>query len=259
MKIFFNGDSHTSGSELKNPDVDTYCHVLTKLLGGTLMSNPSIGGGSNDRILRTTEKFLYDCDNKKEYPDFVVIGWTETTRMDWFYNGRYRSLNSDDGLDPKTASSVNQERYSYSLRCISHDAGQPWIVRYQHEKMYNLHLELEYRKIPHLFFNGVKSFPQALHASRPGNDKLEERIIIDSYNYYFIRSFGTLLDIKKYDWNNSFWKPYDIDGCFLQWGLNKGYQPTEWNHHGVEAHYDFANLLFQHIKDTNLLSCPSDN
>jgi hypothetical protein len=229
MKIFFNGDSHTSGSELYFPTQDAYPYQLAKLLDGEIVGNPAVGGASNDRILRTTEEYLRDCERTNEYPDLIVIGWSEPTRLDWFVNGKYESLYSED-FPPVESHKVNDTRATHFSQDWRHTSIEYVMTQYHHEKIFNLHQHLEYLKIPHLFFNAVNSFNTLIEKNKP--------FAGDLHNYEFF----------KHEWNDCFWNPYeDEDGSFRTWGLKKGYAETKWYHLSEDAHADFAQTLYQYI------------
>lgn len=224
MKIFFNGDSHTSGSELLDPKNDTYSYKLAKLLNAEIVDNPAIGGASNDRILRTTEDFLRDC---KEYPDLIVIGWSESIRFDWFYDGQYRSCGSEE-FDRTEAEPHDPIRHEHLRDTMRGEVGYAHSY-YQQNQMYNLHEKLNYLNIPHLFFNAHRSFHYCLTRTK---------------------TFLPNVDLFIYNWNDCFWNPYhEIDGCFLDWGNNRGYSVTRYNHLESKAHTEFAKLLFDYIND----------
>lgn len=226
--LFINGDSHSAGTELDPKQ--GYADILAEKLNFSDVINLSVGGASNDRILRTTDRFLIDCDLKNSYPKFIIIGWSECNRQDWFYKGKYYSLKSSDDirLNPDE---VDKKRAEYSLSIFQDMNFIYAFTKYFHEKIYNLHLELNYRNIPHLFFNAVKSY-----------------------------STSTIINkLMHYDWNNQFWEPYSTDGSFLEWGIKNNYKPTIWRHLNAQCHKEFAELLYNYIIIHNLLSCPSDN
>lgn len=226
MKIFLNGDSHTDGAELADPTNEAYSYRLAKLLNAEIVGNPAVSGASNDRILRTTEDFLREC---KEYPDLIVIGWSEPIRFDWFYNGQYRTCRSlEDGFPIDEAIQHNPERHEYLTNIMRNDLGYIHHI-YQQNQMFNLHEKLNYLNIPHLFFNAHMSFHHCLNRTKQ----------VLSY-----------IDHHRFDWNNCFWNPYDtIDGSFLDWGRNRGYNITKYNHLSQSAHEDFSKLLCNYIKD----------
>lgn len=231
MKIYFNGDSHTSGSELEYPLEETYSYQLAKLLNAEVIENPAVGGGSNDRILRTTENFLYRCDTKNEYPDLIVIGWSEFTRVDWYHSGAYRSVGAaDDQLSHEKAFDIDPKRHEYTTKILAGGNDAAAMTRYYHNKIYNLHCDLTDRKIPHLFFSGVISFDSSLELYR---SKLPK--------FY-------------YDWNNCYWNPYSINGSFLEYGLSLGFKETEYHHLDKEAHKLFANILREYLYSNSIIS-----
>jgi len=116
MKLFSNGCSYTWGGSLyllkekddngkehfldyyndspKNIDrlQSVYPHHLGKLMGAEHVYNLSMGGGSNDRIVRTTLDFFHNAmiagENVKDY--FVTIQWTDPNRTE-FYDTHYQN------------------------------------------------------------------------------------------------------------------------------------------------------------------------
>lgn len=228
MKIFVNGDSHTSGSELYFAKQDTYPYKLAELFNAEIIDNPALGGASNDRIIRTTEEYLRKCEETNEYPDLIVIGWSEPNRSDWFVNGKYESLNSED-FTPIQASKLNEPRANYFSKDWRHHSIEYVMTQYYHEKIFNLHQHLDYLKIPHLFFNAVNSFNTLIEWHEPFAGEL--------HNYKFF----------KHDWNNAFWKPYEIVGSFLEWGKHQQYEVTPYHHLKEPAHAAFAQVLHDYI------------
>lgn len=225
MRIFFNGDSHTDGAELADPLNETYSYRLAKLLDAEVVGNPAKSGASNDRILRTTEDFLRECN---EYPDLIVIGWSEPLRFDWFYNGQYRTCRSlEDGFPIEEAEQHDPKRYDYLMNTLRSGFGYSHSI-YQQNQMYNLHEKLNHLKIPHLFFNAHMSFSHCI--------KQTQHFLPNVKNYEF-------------DWGNCFWNPYnEVDGCFLEWGKNRNYKATEYHHLESKAHEEFSHLLSDYIK-----------
>lgn len=76
MKLFCNGCSFTEGYNL--PSIEhNWPSQLGKLINHTV-TNYALGGGSNDRIFRTTLEYL----NAHAMPDLVVVGWTSIARSE---------------------------------------------------------------------------------------------------------------------------------------------------------------------------------
>ena len=231
MNIYFNGDSNTIGTELINPEVEAFHTILSSLLNAASFRNDALAGASNSRIMRTTEQYLFDCKNKQEFPDMIIIGWSSMEREDWYYKSAYRSLNSF-GLNMDTAKEHDIDRYNYWKQHYWQDKSKANSNRramsiHFNNSIFNLHSELTELKIPHVFFNALTSF------SYDFND--------DTDHPY------------EFDWGTSFIEPYNQDACMVEWAQSKGHIPTEWLHFDKEAHKEFADLLFGYIKDNNII------
>ena len=215
MILYVNGDSNSAGTEMKNSE-DCYANQLATRLNATLI-NDSYAGASNDSILNKTQTYLQKCKINNSYPDLVVIGWSSSEREDWFVNGEYKSINSfnvnTDGLE-------RLPEWDYWSKnkagWLSNDPSyETQMVKYWNTKIFNFHLELEYLKIPHLFFNAIYSF----------------------------NTFGP---VYTYDWNNTFYKPYDKSSAMIKWADANGYQqitPGHW-HYEKDAHTEWTNILY---------------
>lgn len=234
MKIFFNGDSHTSGSELYYPTQDAYSYKLAKMLGADQVVNVAIGGASNDRILRTTEQYLKECEVNNDYPDFIVIGWTESCRNDWYIDGSYYSTFSQE-LVPDETYKINEERAKYHWETWRQPENRNIMAKYYNDRIFDFHKHLEFLKIPHLFFLGVCSFDYEISKIRFPHSP-------DYDNYVF-----------QYDWDGCFWKPYEVDGSFMDWGRANDYEITPYNHLKEQGHHDFAHILYDYINENSLL------
>ena len=240
MKIYFNGDSHTSGSELK-PN-QAYSYQLANLLDAEIIGNPAIGGASNDRILRTTERDIQKWIETGERPDLVVIGWSEFVRFDWFISGDYKTVNSEE-LPYQDCLAIDTNRHRYIQQIMAQPAAISFYTRLYHDKIYNLHQHLDYLAIPHLFFSAVIGFKPSLF-----ND-LHKHISMETM------STGDPVNLFEYRWNNSYLNPYtNKDSSFLEWGTNKGYKVTEHFHLEADAHTEYATILKSHLLGNSIIS-----
>jgi hypothetical protein len=89
MTILTNGCSFTQGYNLTDPQL-SWPHQLGKILNQDVI-NLAIGGGSNDRIYRTTIEF---CNT--QMPEYVVVGWTVLSRNDLSHSsGTYLRMAPD--------------------------------------------------------------------------------------------------------------------------------------------------------------------
>ena len=116
------------------------------------------------------------------------------------------------------------------------------MARYFHERIYNLHIELESYGIPHLFFSAVEGFQSA--------------IFQDIYKYLTpdYLNTGAPVTLHEYDWKKSYFKPYGYNSSFLEWGRDLGYSITERLHLEEKAHTEFAKLLKFYIDENYSLT-----
>lgn len=239
MKIYFNGDSHTSGSELE-PN-QGYAYKLAELLNADIIGNPAIGGASNDRILRTTEHDIEKWIQTGDRPDLVIIGWSEYRRFDWYHKGSYKTVNSEE-LPPIECKSVYKSRHTYINEIMTQPAAISFYTRLYHDKIYNLHQHLSYIGIPHLFFNAVDSFKTSLFSG-----------IHNHFNLETLAS-GLPLTLFEYDWNNTFYYPYVNESSFREWGITNNYHVTPHRHLEAKAHTHYATILKDYLLENSIIS-----
>lgn len=234
MILYVNGDSHSAGAEAVNsycfaeddplyyalgriphPDNEkvSYGCQLANLFGAVLHCDAE-SAASNDRILRTTYKYLED--NK---PDLVVIGWTTWEREEWLHEGVYYQVNASgiDYVPPEL-----QEKYKQWVIDQNNDVCTSKMNSWHH-KIHFLHEHLETLKIPHVFFHVMN------HFYRPAEDNIWSNSFIHPYNQ----------DGTYYHWSIA-------NGA-------KSYIPGSY-HLDADAHRVWADLLYQHIKNNKLIS-----
>ena len=171
MILYVNGDSHSAGAEAVNsfcfaeddpqyvaqgrrPHPDnlevSFGKHLTKILNcGFALDAES--GASNDRILRTTKRFL---EEHSKQDIFVLIGWTTPEREEWLHEGEYYQVNAS-GID--IVPSALQEKYKQFVADCTPEYYKLRLDFWQ-QTIYNLHLMLEEQGIKHLFFNTFNQF-----------------------------------------------------------------------------------------------------
>jgi len=129
MLLYANGCSMTFGEEM-GPLTDPICnatawpHHLGKLMGIPVM-NDSLGGGSNDRIVRTTVKFIAHYLRKQPAAELrVVIGWTFPIRREFhdaierrWYHFRPNDPTSAGALTPVYCPTFCSETESIGRYC----------------------------------------------------------------------------------------------------------------------------------------------
>jgi hypothetical protein len=120
---------------------------------------------------------------------------------------------------------VYQERYNHYVKNVQSD-GHCRMVQsaYWHNKIFNIHKLLEYKKIPHLFFNAFDEF------ILPG-------------------------EVAQLDWNNVFLTPYSKELIYTEWCQRQGYKEITpgWKHYESAAHTQWANVMHNHITKHNIV------
>lgn len=247
-----NGDSQTIGTDLSD-DGASYAYHLVNRFGGSIIANPAIGGASIDRILRTTHQYLDDCETNRRgenfpalannvddaFPDFVIIGWTEYSRYDWFYEGKTRTMKAElDGLGPdETKLEKNMPRKTWQETSLIGDGeGGPTLIRYFYNQIMNLHSRLEHLKIPHLFLNAHAGF-------------------YDEYGVEHRKNTMATDLFEEFDWQNCFWNVFEReDASFTSWAGKRGYEHVPGWHYEHRAHIDFSKVLYDYVQEQDLLN-----
>ena len=222
MKIYFNGDSHVYGAELNNPAAESMAAHLSTLFDAEYV-NDAVEGSSVDQILLRTRDYIKQCKQTNTWPDLMVIGFTDWNREDWFVDGDYYSANSVEWSHPKQFSGPRYQYYKdYTL---ANDKFIGSMAKHYNNVIYNLHTELFYFGVPHLFFNCAMSLRC---------DK----------------------DIMTFDWAEFYLKPYQISFNYRNWCRYQGFDeitPGKF-HYGSDANQAWAKLLYDHIQQHNLLT-----
>lgn len=244
--VYVNGDSQTIGTDL-NENGASYPYHLVKLMGGKIIENPAIGGACIDRILRTTHQYLDDCERNDRdlancvhdpYPDFVIIGWTEYSRYDWFYNGKMRTAGAElDGLGPdETHQDENLARTAWQTFHLSSPTNATGQIAYYYNQMMNLHDRLKWLKIPHLFLNAHAGFYDYYGAEHRGNAIASELF-------------------EEFDWENCFWNVFSKTDCsFTSWAGRRNYKHVDGWHYEKKAHFDFGQYLYSYVQRHDLMN-----
>ena len=171
--IYINGDSHSAGADIipgicfaqddprylaygrrAHPEavVQTYgYHIAQAFNQGFFCEAES--GSSNDRILRTTKKFVNNTKNKNNI-GFIIIGWTSWEREEWKHGEDYLQVTAS-GTD-SVPESMEEEYKEWVIKQTPEEhkrKEQLW-----HDRIWDLHCELKEQNIRHVFFNTTQSF-----------------------------------------------------------------------------------------------------
>jgi hypothetical protein len=208
MILYVNGDSHSYGTGVDSIKTFAY-HVANKFKLDLI--NQSKIGASNQHIIRTTYEYL-----KTNTPDLVLIGWTTWEREEWVHQEKYYDVNSSghDGLPAEL-----ENRYKVWVTEQTSDTldfkSQHW-----HTEIYNLHVDLQKKNIPHLFFNCM-------------------------YNFFKIGN--------HIDWEHNFVEPYKNNYSYYWYLKNLGYITDNWYHYKEDGHYAWAKLLIEYIENHDII------
>lgn len=263
MKLYSNGCSYTWGGTLFNFDyfdeggnhvwlpnaegteIDkkrletVYPHHLGKLLNASEVINQSMGGGSNDRIVRTTLDYFINAKLRGEdlTDYFVTIQWTDPSRTEIY------DQNFDDGyigLLNGNVFSENGRNNSY----IHHEKLQK--LYYKHfnnskddytrliKNIYSLGYFLKYHNIPHIFISLGQLFIPWINAQATSEDHWVK--LLDHY-HSVVKDFTWLYN----DANQALSVCVNFENC-----MPKGSHPSE------EGHRQIANALYNYIVEKKL-------
>lgn len=241
MILYINGDSHSVGADAvvpysfandegrhwdtphrhgyhKNLAVSYGVRAAEQLGWGWI--NQGESGGSNDRILRTTEIFL-ETSNIQDLT--ILIGWTTWEREEWLHNGTYYQVNAS-GRDQVPA----ELQTKYKQWVVNQDDSErerkmlAW-----HERIHQFHMSLRARGIRHLFFNTYADFAPIG----------QNQITTEHQNP------------GLHNWHNSYIDPYNQNQTYYYWLQNYGFKTVaDGNYHyGQDAHAKWADHLVTHL------------
>jgi len=229
--LYVNGDSHstaaeavnkfcfaeddiklwnTKGKRLPHPDnlEVSYGNLLSKKLNTTLICEAE-AASSNDRIIRTTTQYL---ENNK--PDIIVIGWSTWEREEWY--------NDEDKIWYQVnCSGIDQVPKKWAQRYKDYILNINWQEKTNlaHEQIWNFHMLLKNKNIPHLFFN--------------------------TFNYFFTNSNNKVRD--QFNWELNYIQPYNKDMTFVEYLKNQHCKHNSVHHFGPDGHEKWAEFLLPHL------------
>lgn len=221
MRILLNGDSNVAGAELKDKSLSLGVQ-FAKLVGSNDILNISFSGASNDAIYDSTMEILKD-----QTFDFVLIGWTEMSRVQWFMDdvGKgylWEIYNFDKGklIPEKYAARLKHWQENMQKSGPYHES----LSRYWHEKIFNLHCFMEHRKVPHLFFNAFHPF------------RIHEQEF-------------------QLDWNEKFFYPYSWKDTYVEWCRSQGYNEITQGfcHFEETGQLAWAERLYSFVKEKSIV------
>lgn len=149
--LYVNGDSHTA--EVYGEGGQTATEQIAISLG-LEYQNHALPGGSNQRIIRTTQSALKNLDPADTV---IVIGWSSFERTEWFYKNQWHQICGDTQyqVDPELQTLWQQHIDSWwcddNHECWRRQAEQ-------HVDIYIFHQLLTNLGYQHLFYQGCRTF-----------------------------------------------------------------------------------------------------
>ena len=231
--LLFNGCSFTNGSELqgKNSDweyrrLNRFSHIISEKTNKTY-DNISIGGSSNDRIVRSTIEW-FEAGNTC---DLAIIQLTLISRIEFISNYTAYPVNFAPGANIPLMWEVEgkiENKKDYN------DAKEAFESYYAHVYNDNLGLYNFYKNLfvleQYLEKNNIKYFFIKLAGERGWIDKPQKNIYWRScckHTYSSIPAInGTILDIENKDY---FTKDYSSEG----YPALNGKHPSELGHQKI--------------------------
>jgi len=216
MILYVNGDSHSAGTDASADWKEWEDLAYGKKLANSLNFDyvcDAQAGCSNESIINRTTEYI-----KTNTPDFVIIGWSTFERQEWTYRNRKYQITSS-GFDklPKGL----HEKYKEFVINSQLPETQWRVEKDNHNKIYNLHLELKQKNIKHLFFN--------------------------CYSWFF---YHTAQNWTKTDWGNNYIEPYNKNSTYYFWLESQGFKPRrkKYYHYGADAHQAWAEFLLPKVQ-----------
>jgi hypothetical protein len=166
--ILANGCSYTQGYDFEDLSL-SWPYQLGKIINQPV-TNLALGGGSNDRILRTTIEYFV-----KHRPSLVIIGWTEYSRNELSHHQgcyvRATSLNclAESVPIPTDLDHIHREWLTYSYnRYINY---RSWIYSVLHIEMLCNALNIPCKFFSAFGNNYINEFNNETNASQLLADK----------------------------------------------------------------------------------------
>ena len=191
----------------------SYGKHLADALGAELVCQAS-SGGSNDRVIRTTQDWIRLNPNKLA-DTVMILQWTTWEREEWWHDGTWYQVNAS-GAD--TVPTELAERYKNYIVDID------WTVKTNdaHNKIWNMHLYLKELGIKHLFFSGHSTFSDIQNQQDWGTSYVFPYSREHSYHNWLKNNGGVYANAASY-------------------------------HFDANSHRLWANFMLQYIKDHNFL------
>ena len=151
LSIFVNGDSHTA--QVYGSLAPTATQILAEKYQCTY-TNIALPGGSNQRIIRTTQEQLTSLNPKTT---LIIIGWSSFERTEWFFKNQWHQICGDAAYDVDEALQDLWQQHIDSWWC--RDNHECWRRQAdQHHAIWTFHRLLHDLGYQFLFYQGCETF-----------------------------------------------------------------------------------------------------
>jgi hypothetical protein len=220
----------------------TWAKNLADKLNLTLV-NDSTGGGSNDRIVRTTIDYVRNLTPEQRNSTLIIIGWTLSIRNEicvkdnqsvpnWYrFNATRKFSETLTGDHTLSLAQIEQIDKIYKLWMTEVFNDYERVQSY-FQGVYVLSNLLENLGIQYYFFNALPLWFQI-------SDDMHEQIQND---------FGSWLS-----WHNNHTNIQDIDSTMLYFVRENKYKVAPYGHPLVEAHSAWSDHLGEVLKDIKIV------
>lgn len=244
------GGSDVAGSEIDGTDDSYYNrdHSFGNLLATRLGYRPlniAITGATNSSIMRSIVEWFHTQYNAETMDVFVLIGWTESTRMEipwtkptaWDAYNKYANWFSNSAVDYLRVNAswkgTYEEEQVAIAECHKIMARYGNVLELQSANfILTIQFLLKSMKIPYVMCNTLHMFSPLTVATR--------------HLKFYLTKFDKKRYISYMDNGESFFTKYK----------NLGYTNpnAKYWHHGEEPHELYAKVLYKFIEDQKCLS-----
>lgn len=209
---------------------------LSQLLNVNDYINDAVGGGSNERILRTTIEFLMNCSEEYKKSLLVVIGWTSSDRREVFINKTRTYEKLQGGFEfsktisepSKISNNLMKEYDTYHSLYYEHMYSYFDSVMKYSQQIYSMVNLLENLKIKYIFFNSIETFADI---DGVGDSTHLKNFFEWRYNNKNIISYPDMQEFVRH----------------------YGYDLGPLMHPLTEGHEAWGDFIYNHIKNNNIL------
>ena len=221
-KLFINGDSHTA--RVWGDAGPTAGDILAEKFSCEI-ENLAMSGGSNQRIIRTTQERLKDLNPRST---LIIIGWSSFERTEWYYGGRWHDICGDSAYAVDDDLKKRWKSHVETYQKWNDDTHEQWRRQQdQHHAIWVFHNLLHDLGFRFLFYQGCETC-------------------------FFDGCVEALLDFKL-TWHDGTWAhdPYMdpstqpwTGNSFSHWCRRQGFKHADArNHYGADAHRAWADYL----------------